>query len=349
MNTKTTQAQAFAERMFNAGIACAELMTSYIGVRLALYDVLAEWGPLTATALASKARIASRYAREWLEQQAAAGILEVNDITSPPEARLYLLPEGHREALTDPNSPWSVAPLALLSAGMREALPQLLEAYRYGSGVPFEVYGSDFRCGQSGLNRPVFRHLLPGWIRGVLPSIHTRLLDGLRIADIGCGAGWSSIALAHRYERVHVHGIDLDLSSIELARQNADAAGLSSRVQFTATDVLDLPALGNYGLVCIFDALHDMAHPVEVLAVCRGLIEKGGAVLLMEPNAAEAFNAPASDTERFFYAISVLHCLPVGMSQSPSAGTGTVMRPDTVKAYAREAGFARVTTHPVDH
>ena len=41
-------------------------------------------------------------------------------------------------------------------------------------------------------------------------------------------------------------------------------------------------------------------------------------------------------------------CLPDGLSSPPSVGTGTVMRPATLRRYAREAGFADVEVLPVD-
>ena len=45
----------------------------------------------------------------------------------------------------------------------------------------------------------------------------------------------------------------------------------------------------------------------------------------------------------------MLHCLPVGLAEQPSVGTGTVMRPDTVRAYAHEAGFDDVEILPIEH
>jgi hypothetical protein len=49
------------------------------------------------------------------------------------------------------------------------------------------------------------------------------------------------------------------------------------------------------------------------------------------------------------YGWSVLHCLPVGMSEQPSAETGTVMRPDRLRDYARRAGFCAVEVLPIDN
>jgi hypothetical protein len=49
------------------------------------------------------------------------------------------------------------------------------------------------------------------------------------------------------------------------------------------------------------------------------------------------------------YGISVLHCLPAGRADTPSAATGTVMRTGTLRAYARDAGFEDAEVLPVEH
>ncbi|MFE0680175.1 class I SAM-dependent methyltransferase [Streptomyces sp. NPDC058961] len=346
-----TTAQALSVRLFMAGLGAAELMTAYLGLRLGLYDALAEGGPATAPELAERAGIAPRYAREWLEQQAAAGILLAQTGEVPAEQRVFTLPAGHAEALTDPGSLFSIAPLVLLPiGGMASVLPLLIEAFRTGEGIAYERFGPELRGGQAGLNRSVFQHQLAGWIAATLPAVHAALGgEGGVVADVACGSGYSSIALAQAYPKARVHGLDLDERSVSDARENAREAGVADRVTFEVRDAGDRDLAGRYDLVCVFDALHDMARPVEVLRACRALLAPGGSVLLMEPNVGERFTAPASETERFQYAVSLLHCLPVGMAEQPSAATGTVMRPGTVRAYACEAGFARVRVLPVRH
>ncbi|MGW8326350.1 class I SAM-dependent methyltransferase [Streptomyces sp. NPDC055897] len=346
-----TTAQALSVRLFMAGLGAAELMTAYLGLRLGLYDALAEGGPATAPQLAERAGIAPRYAREWLEQQAAAGILTAQSGEVAPDEREFTLPAGHAEALTDPGSLFSIAPLVLLPiGGMASVLPLLIEAFRTGEGIAYERFGPELRGGQAGLNRSVFQHQLAGWIAATLPAVHAALGgEGGMVADVACGSGYSSIALAQAYPKARVHGLDLDERSVRDARENAREAGVADRVTFEVRDAGDRDLAGRYDLVCVFDALHDMARPVEVLRSCRALLAPGGSVLLMEPNVGERFTAPASETERFQYAVSLLHCLPVGMAEQPSAATGTVMRPGTVRAYASEAGFARVRVLPVRH
>jgi ubiquinone/menaquinone biosynthesis C-methylase UbiE len=346
------EARALASRLFAASLQTVELVAAYIGVRLGLYEALASAGPLTPAALADRARIAPRYAREWLEQQAAAGMLTVADPAGAPEARSFCLPAGYAEALTQPESAFYVPPLALLPVGgIAQVLPQLLCAFVSGAGIPYEQYGEDFRRSQASLNRAVVTQQLPRWIRRALPDVHVRLsAPNARIADIGAGHGWSSIGLARAYPAVHVDAVDIDPGAVAEALENAAHSGVGDRVAVHLGDATaPRLATGAYALVIVCDALHDMARPVDVLRDCRRLCAEDGAVLLMEPRAAETFAAPASETERFLYAISLLHCLPVGLAQQPSAATGTVMRPPTVRAYAREAGFERVRVIPVGH
>ena len=77
---------AFAGRLFEAGIAAMDILSVYLGDRLGLYRALATTGPVTPAELAASASINGRYAQEWLEQQAATGILEVDDTKAAPDA-----------------------------------------------------------------------------------------------------------------------------------------------------------------------------------------------------------------------------------------------------------------------
>ena len=110
-------------------------------------------------------------------------------------------------------------------------LPQVLEAFRNGGGVPFSAYGSDLREAQAALNCPAFTHQLAAEWLPKIPDVHARLRADppARVADIGCGFGWSSIGIAQGYPKVHVDGFDLDAPSIEKAQENARINGVTDR------------------------------------------------------------------------------------------------------------------------
>ncbi len=343
--------QALASRIFAAGLGAAELLAIHLGIRLGLYEVFQHWGPMRPQEAATRAGVAPRYTREWLEQQAACGILLVDDCSLPSDSRLYMLPSEHAEVLLQPESPFYVGATSVLPVvGMAKMLPKLLDVYRTGQGIPYSEYGEEFRGGGAGINRSLFTHQFPGWIAGAVPELHARLLEeDLAIADLACGIGWSSIALAKAYPRANVHGFDCDEESLRQGRDRAGEAGVADRVSLRMRDITDSTMTGEYALVLIFDALHDLARPIEALRTCFRLKGNRGTVLLVEPNASESFNVPANDTERFLYTVSLFHCLPVGLSDRPSAATGTLMRPSTVLAYAMEAGFQRFETIPAQN
>jgi 2-polyprenyl-3-methyl-5-hydroxy-6-metoxy-1,4-benzoquinol methylase len=188
------------------------------------------------------------------------------------------------------------------------------------------------------------------WLPAI-PDVHERLQSGMpaRVADVGCGTGWSSIAIARAYPNVQVDGFDLDETSIAIARENAVAAGVADRVTFAVRDAADPQLAGRYDLVTAFETVHDMARPAEALRAMRALAREGGAVIIADERVGETFSAPGDEIERLNYGFSVLHCLPASLAETPSAGIGTVMRPPTLRRLAAEAGFREVEILPIEN
>ena len=69
---------ALVERLFNAAVGTWDVLAVYIGDRLGLYRTLAERGPCMPSEVADAAGLSERYVREWLEQQASSGIVELD-------------------------------------------------------------------------------------------------------------------------------------------------------------------------------------------------------------------------------------------------------------------------------
>jgi 2-polyprenyl-3-methyl-5-hydroxy-6-metoxy-1,4-benzoquinol methylase len=343
---------ALVGRLFGATTGALELFHIYLGERLGLYRALATQGPLTAGGLASAAGINPRYAREWLEQQAVAGILVAQPgDPAGAEGRIYSLPPGHAEVLDDPDSVNFLAPVGRAMVAIGSAMPLVVEAFRTGKGVPYKAYGTDMRGAISSLNRPAFLNLLGNYWFPAITDVDLRLRSEppARVADVGCGTGWSSIAIASAYPLVKVDGFDLDAASIKDARRNAKERKIANRVKFEVRDAADPHLAGAYDLVTAFETIHDMSNPVGALRAMRALVKEGGAVVVMDEKALEEFTAPGDELERFLFGWSAVHCLPVGMEDSPSAATGTVMRPSRLREYAREAGFKDVEILPVEN
>jgi 2-polyprenyl-3-methyl-5-hydroxy-6-metoxy-1,4-benzoquinol methylase len=340
----------FVERVFTSVLATYDLYSIYLGDRLGLYAAF-EGGALTAKELAYRTSTDDRYVREWLEQQAVTGILLADDGTSAPGDRTFKLPPEHAEVLLDTDSVNYLAGLARFTAGSLSIMPQLLEAFRTGQGVPYRNYGADAREGQADTNRTQFINSLGSeWIPTV-PDVHDRLRaePPARVADVACGAGWSTISLARAYPKIHVDGFDLDDASIDLARDNAARAGLADRITFHHANASALTTNERYDLVTVFEAIHDMARPVEALKSIREMLTPGGTVIVADEKTADRFDASGDDLERLFYAWSVFFCLPTGREEQPSAATGTVMRADTFRDYARGAGYQHVEVLPIEN
>ncbi|MEZ5355469.1 MAG: class I SAM-dependent methyltransferase [Bryobacteraceae bacterium] len=365
MSTATAKAQpgvspsmsnveAFQGRLLHSLSGAFDLFAIYLGDRLGFYHTLATHRPMTAAELAQATRTHPRYVREWLEQQAATGILEPMGGETADDRR-YGISAAHAEVLADPESLNYLAPMAQILNGVVRPMDKLIAAFRSGGGVSWEEYGADAREGQARINRTMFlQQLGQEWIPA-MGDIHRRLgAPGARVADIGCGAGWSGIGVARCYPTAQVDGFDLDEASIGMARANARDYAVTDRVFFQHRDAADPSLRGQYDLAMALECIHDMSNPVAALRTMRRMLKPGGAVLVVDERVNHTFQPgphdPAgSDVDWMMYGWSILCCLPAGMSEHPSACTGTVMRPETLERYAREAGFERFEILPVDH
>ncbi|MEE4601277.1 MAG: methyltransferase domain-containing protein [Desulfobacteraceae bacterium] len=345
------QRDQFMGRMIQSTSGYFDILTIYLGERLGLYRALDGQNTLTSEELAARTGTYERYIREWLEQQTVAGIIEVIDSAASPQERRYQLPAGHAEVLLDRESVNYLAPITRLLVGISRPLPSLIEDFRTGRGLPWETYDEDAREGVAELNRPLFLQQLGQEYLPIVKDVHRRLQADppARVADMGCGLGWSSIGLANAYPKIKVDGFDIDSASIEAARVNTKEAYLEDRVRFYVRDAGDASLKGKYDLVTAFECIHDMADPVAALRTMLDLAGPDGSVIVMDERTAETFTPQGNEIEALLYGFSILTCLPTGMAEHPSVETGTVMRPDTLRRYAAEAGFCDVEILPIDN
>jgi 2-polyprenyl-3-methyl-5-hydroxy-6-metoxy-1,4-benzoquinol methylase len=348
---------ALADRLFRDMTGALELLTVYLGERLGLYQALQADGPATCAELAARTGTAERYIREWLEHHAAGGLLEVDDPAAGPLARRYSLPPGHAPVLADTGDVRYQAFNGTEIVRAARWMPQVAEAMRSGGAPPPLPWAPE---GRPEFNRAVFLNLLARQWLPAIADVDRRLRSEppARVADLACGTGWSSIAMAQAYPLISVDGFDLDADAIAAARRNAEEAGLADRVTFTAADASGPDASGpdasgpgmpgQYDLVTIIEALHDMSRPADALRAARAMLAEPGSLIVADEMVEDEFTAPASIQEQYHYAWSVVACLPAVMGDPDTAATGAVMRPATLRRYALEAGFQGLEILPVN-
>lgn len=335
---------AFNERLAQETNSALSLLNLWLGLKLGLFRELREGGAATARELAARTHCQERYAREWLECMYVGQYLDFDAMTDR-----FSISAEHAAVLLDEIHPAFNASGVYAIPALAGILPLLADAFEHGGGVPYEAYGDAIRVNISMGNRPMYvNEYVSRWIPA-MPDLEQKLRAGGRVADIGCGEGWSSIALAQGFPHVQIDGVDLDAASIDAAKRNAHAQGVADRVLFHLGSAKHSPLSGAYDLVTAFECLHDMAYPVDVLKMMRDLAMPDGTVLIVDEAAGDSLEENKNFLGHYFYNWSVLHCLPQALVYPDAAATGTVMRPSVLRQYAREAGFARVDVLPIEN
>src|SRR5215469_3828527 len=314
MNTELIEQNV--HRLLGAMTGAATTAMVAVGDQLGLYRALADGGPATPDELAARTGTAARYLREWLSQQAAAGFL------------------AYRE-----------------DDGWFAGIDRLAEAFRTGAGIPWHQQDPAVFEGTERFFRPGYTaSLTTEWVPA-LPGVADRLAAGGRVADVGCGHGVAAILLARAYPQASVHGYDFHDRSIQVARQRADQAGLGGRIRFETLDATSYPADG-FDLICLLDTLHDLGDPAAALAHARKALAPDGAVLVVEPNAADDYTANlASPMAALSYAASTFQCTPAALAQPGGVALGAQAGAAAVRQLADDAGFSQfrqVTQTPVN-
>ncbi len=340
--------EAYADKVFGDLLGAMGTFATTIGVRLGWYEAMADAGAVTSVELAMATDTDERYAREWLEHQTVAGYVEVDGVTAPPTERRYSLPPAGVEVLTNRESLSYMAPFPGFLSTLAKQFDVIEDAYRTGAGVAWHEHGDGARCGQAEANRPMFLQLLGQEYLPTIPDVDAALRAGGRVADVGCGMGWSSIGIASAYPTATVDGYDIDAPSVEQASIYAAEHGVSERVRFQTVNVAEVDEPG-YHLVLALECVHDMPDPVSVLTAMRGMVRADGAVIVMDERVGDTFTGEADAIEQLMYGFSLMCCLPDGRSAASSVATGTVMRRPVFEQYAFDAGFTDVEVLPIEN
>lgn len=315
----------------------ASVPTARIGFRLGLFDALDRDGPATAAELAIRTRLAERYVREWSLAQTANGYIS-RDASS---GRFFLTPE-QAMVFTVKDSPAYFAGGFEVAAAMIEAEPKVEAAFRTGEGVAWGESAGCLFCATGAFFRPGYvNNIVQAWLPA-LDGVVSRLEAGAKVADVGCGVGFSTLLMAKAYPKSTFVGFDFHAPSIEQANAHAKTHGLGDRVRF---ETAAAKAIGetDFDLITMFDCLHDMGDPKGCAAHVHGMLRRDGTWMIVEPLAADdpATNL-ASPVSRLFYNASTMICVPTSLAQEVGAALGAQAGEAKLTEMITGGGFSKV-------
>jgi SAM-dependent methyltransferase len=326
------------EFVFRAvGEVGATLNTALVvmGDKLGLYQALAGAGPLSPAELAERSKTAERYVREWLNAQAAGGYVEYD-----PDSGRYTLPPEQAVALTDPDSPAYLPGFFQLALGSILDSPKIMAAATTGTGFGWHEHVHDVHEGCERFFRPGYNaNLITGWLPA-LDGVVDKLEQGALVADVGCGHGSSTILMAQAFPNSTFAGSDYHDGSIEVARRQAQEAGVSERVRFETAPAAAYGGTG-YDLVTMFDCLHDMGDPVSAARHVRGTLKPDGTWMIVEPLAGDRVEENLNPVGRVYYAASTLLCTPASLSQEVGLALGAQAGQARIADVVAAGGFTR--------
>ncbi|HET9649356.1 MAG TPA: class I SAM-dependent methyltransferase [Microlunatus sp.] len=309
-----------------------------MGDQLGYYRTLVDDGPLTPAELARLTSTGEKYAREWLNAQAAGQYLSYD-----AETGTYALSPEYGIALTDESSPAFLPGLFQIAHGTVRDASRVIELARSGDGLGWHEHNRDVHDGCERFFRPSYlANLVESWLPA-LDGVVQKLRRGARVADIGCGYGASTVLMAAAFPNSRFVGSDYHQASIETARVRAEEAGVADRIAFevvTATSIEDR----GFDLVTTFDALHDMGDPVGAAREVHRMLEDDGTWMIVEPIAGDRVEDNLNPVGRVYYGFSTLLCTPASLSQSPGLALGTQAGPARIRDVTVAAGFGRFST-----
>jgi SAM-dependent methyltransferase len=308
----------------------------WLGDELGLYRVMAGMGALDADEIAQKAECNPRLTREWLDSQAAAGLVDYDGA-----ADTYSLSDEAALILSNDAAP------TFMARGMNTLMAmfidgeKLVAAFRGDGALSWRDHDECLFRGTEWFFRPGYRAFLTSdWIPA-LEGVEERLQQGAQVADIGCGHGASAIVMAQAFPESKVHGYDFHPASVETAKARAIEAGVADRTEFVVAGATEYP--GQYALICFFDCLHDMGDPVGAAHYAREHLDGDGTVLLVEPMALDgrATNITENPLAALLYTASSALCTPNSLSQEVGLGLGAQAGEGRLREVFTEAGFTR--------
>ena len=327
---------AFIGQMLSDLGGASSIAMVRLGDTLGLYRAIQANGPMTSMELAKAAKVDERYLREWLSHQAASNYLSYDPVTAkfamPPEQAMVF---AHEE------SPVYMMGGFDLMAAMLDNQPKIEAAFKSGAGVAWGDQGGCMFCAVARFFRPGYHNnLVSSWLPA-LDGVVKKLEAGARVADVGCGHGWSTVLMAKAFPKSQFFGFDFHPDSIRDATAHASEHGVTDNAHFAVGLAKDYPGK-DFDLVTCFDCLHDMGDPAGAAAHIRQSLKPDGTWMIVEPMAGDALQQNLNPVGRLFYAGSTMICLPTSRSQEVGAALGAQAGEAKLRETIQRGGFSKV-------
>ncbi|MGE3250998.1 MAG: class I SAM-dependent methyltransferase [Hyphomonadaceae bacterium] len=311
--------------------------TVRLGFRLGLFKTLAEGGAMSAVELAKKAGgLTERYVREWALAQAANGYIDYD-----PAADKFSLSPEQQMVFVNTESPVYLAGAFELAAAMIEGEPKVENCFRTGQGVRWGDSAGCLFCATGAFFRPGYvNNIAQNWIPA-LDGMGAKLKAGAKVADVGCGVGFSTLLMAAAYPASQFVGFDFHEPSIEEARRHAKDHGFGDRVRFEAAPAKEIKETG-FDLITFYDCLHDMGDPRGCAAHMRKILKDDGAWMIVEPIAGATPADNMNPVGRLYYNASTMICVPTSLDQEVGEGLGAQAGETKLTEVIKSGGFTRV-------
>ena len=346
MTVNEERLEQFMGTMVGYMTGTAVCFSIWLGDELGLYRTMAGNGAMSADDVASKSKCNPRLIREWLDAQAAGGLVSYDTANDT-----YELGEEAAMALADDESPAFVARAMNAFGSIFIDMEKVREAFRGDGGLSWKDHHPCLFSGTEWFFRTGYRAMLATTWIPALDGVIEKLERGARVADVGCGHGASVVVMAEAFPNATITGFDFHEPSIATARKRAADAGVADRTSFEVATAKDYQ--GTYDLICFFDCLHDMGDPVGIAGYARDHLEPNGTVLLVEPFALDgrAKNVTENPMAAMLYAASLSICTPNSLSQEVGLGLGAQAGEERLRRVFEEAGFTqfrRATETPLN-
>ena len=292
----------------------------HLGDRMGFYRALADGNARSSQQLADELSLDERWVREWLHQQAAAGILQHEDgsFRLDEETAVLLSNENHPAFL---GGNFSHLPQQIAVA---DKLP---EAFRTGLGLPYDAFGPEGAIGVERGFAPWFRSLLVPMALPRLPGVVEELESGVEVADVGCGGGVALLEMAKAFPNSQFHGFEISLHALERAAQNRRSRPAwrtspsttprrkpaAQRRALRLRHHLRLPA--RHDRPGRRDADHPGRDPPTTAS---------GSLPTSRPAPPYEENVERNPMAAMMYGVSILSCMSSSLSEPGGAGLGTL-------------------------